>query len=99
MFSNGKDSTKEIRVEEGIVEDGQIQFGYMIALPWQGQGLATEVSRAVLEYADAEWGFRKMYLKVEKENAASIRLAEKLGFVHFFTLIKENTTEKCGKKS
>jgi len=55
-------------------------LGYMIGVPWQRQGLAYEVCRAILQYAKEELGFEAVQLQVEAENTASIRLAEKLNF-------------------
>jgi RimJ/RimL family protein N-acetyltransferase len=64
-----------------ILKDMDIPFlGYVIGIPWQRQGLAEEVCRALLKYAEEELDFEKVGLLVEKENVASIKLAEKLGF-------------------
>ena len=52
----------------------------VIGVPWQRQGLAYEVCRAILQYAKEELGFEAVQLQVEAENTASIRLAEKLNF-------------------
>lgn len=59
---------------------GEIQFGYMIGVPWQRQGLAYEVCKAVLAYAEEELEFEKILLWTEESNAASRKLCSKLGF-------------------
>ena len=56
-------------------------LGYVIGLPWQRQGLAEEVCRALIRYATEELEFEKLGLLVEKDNLASLKLAEKLGFL------------------
>ena len=56
------------------------QLGYMIASPYQKKGLATEVCKAALTYANDQLFFEGVQIFVHKENKASIRLAEKLGF-------------------
>ena len=72
-------------LESGIGEiseqDMDIPFlGYVIGLPWQRQGLAEEVCKSLIRYAAEELEFEQIGLLVEKENQASIKLAEKLGF-------------------
>lgn len=56
------------------------ELGYVIGVPWQGKGVAYEVCKAILEYAKAEFGFDRVMTLIQKENLASVRLAEKLGF-------------------
>ena len=60
--------------------DGLPCLGYMIGVPWQRQGYAEEACRAILDYAREELDFTKVFLQVEEENEASIKLAKKLGF-------------------
>jgi len=55
-------------------------LGYMIGVPWQRQGLAYEVCRALLQYAKEELEFEAVQLLVEAGNQASVGLAQKLGF-------------------
>lgn len=61
--------------------DGQpeVEVAYTIAREYWGQGLGTEVARAILNY-----GFEKLYLTrlicvIEPENTASKKVAEKIG--------------------
>ena len=72
-------------LESGIVgileQDMDIPFlGYVIGLPWQRKGLAEEVCKALIRYAREELEFEQIGLLVEKDNRASVKLAEKLGF-------------------
>lgn len=55
------------------------ELGFLIGVPWQGQGLATEVCEAILEYASEELGFATVLAFVQPENAVSQRVCEKLG--------------------
>ncbi len=57
------------------------ELGYVIGVPYQRQGYATEVCRAILAYADERLGFCEIRAIFEPENLASQRLCEKLGFV------------------
>lgn len=57
------------------------ELGYVIGVPYQKQGYATEVCRAILEYADERLGFPEIRAVFEPENLASAKLCEKLGFI------------------
>lgn len=57
------------------------EIGYVIQPPFQQQGLATEVLFVVAGYAFAEYNFRKLRLLIDADNLASIRVAEKVGFL------------------
>ena len=56
------------------------ELGFVIGVPWQGCGYATEVCRALLQYGKEELGFEQMQMLVMPENEVSLHLAEKLGF-------------------
>lgn len=56
------------------------ELGYVIAREYQNQGYATEVCRAILTYAADSLGLAEVYIRVQKENAASLRICEKLKF-------------------
>lgn len=55
------------------------ELGYLIAKPWQGQGLAFEVCSAILEYAQ-KLGIPRVLSFAETTNEVSIGLLAKLGF-------------------
>lgn len=57
------------------------ELGFVIGVPWQRQGLAEEVCRAILRYGEEELGFAKIQALTEQENTASLALLQKLGFV------------------
>ncbi len=57
------------------------ELGYVIAHPWQGKGIATEVCREILKYARSEFGFERVMTLIQKENTASMQVAGKLGFL------------------
>lgn len=78
-----------LRKESGEVigrvgfEQADLPFlGYMIAPDWQGKGIAYEVCRAVLKFAREELGMETVRVQIDQRNLASVRLAEKLGFVN-----------------
>ena len=57
---------------------GQIEMGYMIAPECQGNGYGREAAETVLRYAFNVLDLEEVHLFVEKENKASVKLAETL---------------------
>lgn len=55
------------------------ELGFVIASERQGNGLATEVCKAILDYAQTEFGFEKVIAFVMNDNLSSVRVCEKLG--------------------
>lgn len=58
----------------------ELEMGYAIATSYQRKGYATEVCQAILSYAAEHLDYPRINCLIEKENTASIRLVEKLGF-------------------
>ena len=61
---------------------GMPEVVYHLATAYWGKGLATELGRASLRYGFEEHRFEKIVAIAKPENAASIRVMEKLG-MHF----------------
>ena len=76
-----------LSVREGY-ED--LELGFLIGKPWQGQGLAYEVCSAILDYA-RQLGAERIIAFARPDNEASARLLCKLGFQ------KEQVTEVDGE--
>lgn len=57
----------------------EIELGYRFAKPWWGQGRATEVAAAWLDYAFNTLNIPAIIAFAEPENRASIHVMEKLG--------------------
>lgn len=55
------------------------ELGFLIARNYQGKGLATEVCRGILDYGRETFGFTRFLAFIHPENAASIRVCQKLG--------------------
>lgn len=62
---------------EGFTEP---ELGFVIGVPWQGQGLAYEVCSAILDYGRRVLDFERVQVFVEPGNEASLALCRKLGF-------------------
>ncbi len=78
-----KDDTDEIIGRAGFsYREGyeEPEIGFVIGVPWQRQGYAEEVCRAVLKYGYEELGFTEVQALVKPDNQASVALCRKLGF-------------------
>lgn len=62
-------------------EPGTWDVGYLVAAEARGQGLMSEVLGTVTRWAFAELGAQRVLWKAVVGNAASLRVAEKAGFV------------------
>jgi ribosomal-protein-alanine N-acetyltransferase len=60
--------------------DRRLEVGYMLARSHYGRGLMTEAMRALLAHCFAELGVHRVEATIHPDNAASIRLVERLGF-------------------
>ena len=58
----------------------RLEVGYILAPAKQGRGLMTEAMQALLAYCFDELGVRRVQALIHPDNAASIRLAQRLGF-------------------
>lgn len=58
-----------------------LELGYMLGVKYQHKGYAYEACSAILAYGVKELGQKEYCSFVNKDNTASIRLCERLGFV------------------
>lgn len=71
-------------IENREIDGEQIQeMGYLIGEPWQHKGYAGEACMSIMKYAFYELGLENIYVCVNRNNTASVNLAEKLGFVYY----------------
>lgn len=66
------------------------ELGFVIAVPYQHQGYAYEVCKAILEYGKAELGFSCIQALVMNENESSKALCRKLGFKYSDQAVVDN---------
>jgi RimJ/RimL family protein N-acetyltransferase len=55
------------------------ELGWTLAKPWWGHGYATEAAARALAWGFEEHGFPELISLIDPDNAASIRVAERLG--------------------
>ena len=59
-----------------------LELGYCVMRPLWGKGIASEAAKAILQFATEKLGKTKIYACHAKENMASGKILEKLGFVY-----------------
>ncbi|WP_404331668.1 GNAT family N-acetyltransferase [Mesobacillus maritimus] len=64
----------------GPNEEGIIDLGYSIVPSYQGKGYATEMGKAMVEWALTHSEVKKVVATCNPDNDASIRVLEKTGF-------------------
>lgn len=57
------------------------EVSYFIDRNFEGKGWATKAIREVIEYVFSKMDMEKIYCRIDPENIASIRVAEKCGFL------------------
>lgn len=72
--------------------DGQreVEVAYLLDKKVWGQGLATEAAQAIAHYAFEQLRYRRLICLIDQENAASLRVATKIGM----TFEKEGYDDK-----
>lgn len=77
-------------------EDGVLELGYITCADHQGQGAATECTRALIAHLFGlpldQGGARKLTAEVDTRNTASVRLLESLGFTREAHFREHETT-------
>ncbi|PKG39171.1 GNAT family N-acetyltransferase [Psychromonas sp. Urea-02u-13] len=63
-----------------ILGKEELEVGYRLLEEFWGQGLATEAALALQNYARDKMGRNRLISLIEKENIASVRVAEKNGY-------------------
>jgi len=58
----------------------QLELGFMLVRSYWGQGFATEIGHALIDYAFSHEAIKSLMATATPNNAASIRVLEKLGF-------------------
>jgi RimJ/RimL family protein N-acetyltransferase len=62
------------------IKNGDAGAGYILAPSARGCGFVTEAMRGLLNYAFETLKLHRVYLDIDPENSASIRLAQRLSF-------------------
>ena len=57
----------------------EVEVAYLIAKPWQRQGLGAEAARALVQYGFETLGLKRLIALIDPAHKASIRTAENAG--------------------
>ncbi|MBA4099392.1 MAG: GNAT family N-acetyltransferase [Rhodospirillum sp.] len=57
----------------------EVEIAYLIATPWQRQGLGAEAARALARYGFETLGLKRLIALIDPEHRGSIRTAERAG--------------------
>lgn len=66
-------------------QHSEAELIYALRKPYWGQGLATEVTAAMIEYGFGAHGIKRIIATIAPENTASVRVVEKLGMTYRYT--------------
>jgi [ribosomal protein S5]-alanine N-acetyltransferase len=80
----GSDPTPDVLAAsggfKGPPEDGTVELGYSALPEFQGQGYATEMVRALVDWAFSQPDVRQIVAETTEDNLPSMRLLRRLGF-------------------
>jgi ribosomal-protein-alanine N-acetyltransferase len=62
-----------------IAQRAEVEVAYLLDKTYWGQGLATEAARGIVQYAFEQLKLSRLICLIDPENAASRRVAEKIG--------------------
>ncbi|MDC9575651.1 MULTISPECIES: GNAT family N-acetyltransferase [unclassified Pseudoalteromonas] len=68
---------------EWVDDVEEVNLGYRLASRYWNKGLASEAARSVLDYVFGKGLFSSVVVIIEPEHAASLKVAEKVGFSRF----------------
>ena len=63
-------------------EDGRVEVGYRVDEAYRRTGVATEVVRALFDWAAREHGVTRFRASISPDNVASLAIASRFGFRH-----------------
>lgn len=72
-------------------ETSKIEVGYRLDKPYWGQGFATEITKAIINYAQSELGIKQLVAVIDLENEASKKVLTKSGFQYISKKFYYNT--------
>lgn len=73
-----------------------VEMGYFVSSEFRNQGYATEACSALVAWANGEHGVSEFQLQIDPGNAASTRVAEKLGFSYESNFLDDHTGTSLG---
>jgi [ribosomal protein S5]-alanine N-acetyltransferase len=81
LLRDGGEFTGMANYHQRSAQHRRLGVGWILAPRWWRQGLAQEAVRALLDHCFTGLDAHRIEAHIEPDNAASLRLAERLGFV------------------
>jgi RimJ/RimL family protein N-acetyltransferase len=82
-----------------IKTEGTLETGWVVAPSLQGKGYATEAVSTAIAWAQKQFPGRRMTCIIDPDNAASLRVAEKVGFQRLgITTYKDEPNVICERR-
>lgn len=81
---NSRDDGRVVGLVEVFHSDPrveQVEIGYTVTPAFQGRGIATAAVGCITDYLILQLGFNRVYASVHKDNANSMRVLQKNGFI------------------
>lgn len=75
----GGDLVGSTRIYVESEAERQGSLGYALATPFRGKGYATEAAALALDFGFTDLGLHRVWATIEPDNAASLRVASRLG--------------------
>jgi len=75
----------------------EAELGYLVAEEKRGKGYAKEAVKAVLAYAFQELGILRVVAVIDKNNIASLHVAESCGMLWEKDIVKADTGKQNGR--
>ncbi|MDQ0229311.1 GNAT family N-acetyltransferase [Metabacillus malikii] len=82
IHKNNKRIIGDMGFKGGPNNEGDLEIGYSIVPSYQGNGYATEMGRAMIEWGMRQEGVKRITATCDSDNLASKRVLEKLGLHH-----------------
>src|SRR2546421_5868924 len=79
-------------------EQAVVEVGYWAAAPARGRGLTTRALRLISSWLLETVGAERVQLRADVDNTASLRVAEKAGFVHEGVLRSSGINPRQGRR-
>ncbi|WP_405139714.1 GNAT family N-acetyltransferase [Sphaerisporangium sp. NBC_01403] len=80
ITTDGDRAKGEVLLSLSMWDDGTGSLGYAVGAAYRGQRLAVRAVRVMRDFAHTTAGLSQVFLEIERDNEASIRVARAAGF-------------------
>ncbi|MEU8271114.1 GNAT family N-acetyltransferase [Sphaerisporangium sp. NPDC049002] len=80
ITTDGGRAKGEVLLSRSLVDDGTATLGYAVGAAYRGQRLAVRAVQVMTDFAHTEARLNQVFLEIERDNEASVRVARAAGF-------------------